>query len=124
MELELDKVTRRRRLSRISEDVDHVEVRLESCLNVEPSVSPLLGTLEVEAQLEKEATPSKLSDETSSETDTLREGIPIEIDRDIGVDTPITIAQGGGRILSIPPVPPIDLIDSLVRPRNLPIVVP
>ena len=80
--LGLDKVTRRRRLSRISEVVEEVEVRLESCLNVEPSVSPLLETLEVEAQLEKEATPSKLSGETSSETNTLREGIPIEIDRD------------------------------------------
>ena len=121
MELELDKVTRRRRLSRISKDVKHVEVRIESCLNVEPSVSPLLGTLEVEAQLEKKATPSKLSGETSSETYTLRKGIPIEIDRDRRVDTPLTMDQGGG---GNPPIPPIPPIDPLVRPRGLPIVFP
>ena len=64
--LGLDNVTRRRRLSRINKVVKEVDVRLESCLNVEPNVSPLLKTLEVEAQLEKEATPFKLSGEISS----------------------------------------------------------
>ena len=49
LELRLDKVTRRKRLYRISEVVENVEVRLGSCLNVETSVSPLLGTLRVEA---------------------------------------------------------------------------
>ena len=82
--LGLDKVTRRRRLSKISEVVKNIEARLESCLNVEPSVSPLSETLEVGAQLEKEATPSKLSGETSSETYTFREEIPIEINREVG----------------------------------------
>ena len=51
--------------------MEEVDVRLDCCLNVEPSVSPLLDTLEVEAQLDKEATPSKLSGETLSETNTL-----------------------------------------------------
>jgi hypothetical protein len=89
-------------------------------LNVEPIVSPLVGTLEEDTRLEEEATPSKLSGETPSETDTVRREIPIEVDRRIGVDTPVTIAQdgeGGG----LPPMPPID---PLVRPRGLPILVP
>ena len=71
MILGLDKSTRRIKLYRISEVVEEVDVRLDCCLNVEPSVSPLLDTLEVEAQLDKEATPSKLSGETLSETNTL-----------------------------------------------------
>ena len=52
------------------------------------------------------------------------EGIPIEIDRDTRVDTPVNMDHGGGGILPISPVPPIDSIDPLVRPRGLPIVVP
>ena len=51
--LGLEKSTRRRKLSSISEVVEEVDVRLESCLNVEPIISPLLDTLEVEAQFEK-----------------------------------------------------------------------
>ena len=92
LELGLDKVTRKRRLSRISEVVEEVEVRLESFLNVELNVSPLLETLKVEAQLEKEATHSKSSGETSSETNTFREKTPIEIDREVREDTPVTMA--------------------------------
>ena len=72
----------------------------------------------------KEATSSKLGGETSSETDTFRKGTPIGIDRDTRVDTPVTMDQGGGGDPPIPPVPPIDPIDPLVRPRDLPIVVP
>ena len=64
LELGLGKITRRRILSRINKITVEVDIRLESCLNVEPSVIPLLETLEVEAQLEKEATPYKLSGET------------------------------------------------------------
>ena len=64
LELGLDKITCRSRLARINEIVEDIEVRLKSCLNVETSVSPLLGTLGVEAQHEKEAIPSKLSGET------------------------------------------------------------
>ena len=120
--LRLDKVTRRRRLSRISEVVEEVDVRLESCLNVEPSISPLLETLEVEAQLEKEATPSKLNGETSSETHTFREQILTGIDREVEEDTPLIMAEERG--MDPPPIPPMPPIDPLVRPRGLPIVVP
>ena len=109
LELGLDKVTCRRRLSRISEVVKNVELRLASCLNVEPSVSRLLETLEVESHLEKEATPSKLSEETSSETHIFREEIPIDIDREVREDTPVTMAQEHGMDPPlIPPMPPID----------------
>ena len=82
--------------------------------------SPLLENLEVDTQLEEEATPSKLSGDTSSKTDRVREEVLVEIDRGLGVDTPVTMAQdgeGGGP----PPMPPID---PLVRPRGLPILVP
>jgi hypothetical protein len=40
------------------------------------------------------------------------------------VNTLVTMAQGGGGIPPIPPVPPMNPIDPLVRPRNLPILVP
>ena len=36
--LRLDKVTPSKRLSRIIEVVEEVDIRIESCLNVEPSV--------------------------------------------------------------------------------------
>ena len=117
----LDKVTRRKRLSRISEVVEEVDVRLESYLNVEPIVSPLLETLRVEAQLEKWATPSKLSGETSSEIYTFRKEIPVEIDREVGDDTPVIMAEERG--MDPPPILPMPSIDPLVRPRGLPIVV-
>jgi hypothetical protein len=103
--------------------VEDVEVKLENCLNVEPIVSPLSGTLEVGNQLEEKTTPSKLSQETPLETETVWEEIPIEIDREVGVDTSVTMAQEGGGMDPLP-VPPIDPIDQLVRPRGLPILVP
>jgi hypothetical protein len=120
--LGLDKVTRRRRLSRIGEVVEGVDVRLESCLNVEPSFNHLLETLKVEVLLEKEVTLSKLSGETSSETYTLRKEIPIDIDREVREDIPVTMDQD--RRVDPPPMSPMSPIDPLVRPRGLPIVVP
>ena len=70
--------------------------------------------------LEKESIPFKLSDETSSETNTFKKEISIDIDREVGEESPITMDpedEGG-----IPP--PIPFIDPLGRPRGLPIVVP
>ena len=119
--LGLEKSTRRRRLSRISEVVEKIDVILENCLNVEPIISPLLDTLEAEAQLEKEAAPSKLSGEISSETYTFREEVPIYIGREVGEDIPVTMAEERG--MNLPPIPPMSPIDPLVRPRGLPIVV-
>ena len=58
------------------------------------------------------------------ETETVREEIPIEIDKEVGVDTQVTMAHGGDGKPSIPPVPPMEPIDPLVRPRGLPILVP
>lgn len=49
LELILDTVTCRQKLVKINEVVKNVEVRLESCLNVKPIVSPLLRILEVDA---------------------------------------------------------------------------
>ena len=95
LELGIDKITCRRILTRISKVLEDAEVRLESCLNVEPSVSPLLGTLTVDTQPKKEATLSKLRGETTSEIDTFREEIPIEIDREVRGDTPVTMAHDG-----------------------------
>jgi len=75
----------------------------------------------MEAQLDS----YKLSKETSLGTDTVREEIPRETDREVGVDTPITMAQVGGGMgpPPIPPVSPILPIAPLVRPRGLPILV-
>ena len=89
---------------------------------VESSVSPLLETLELEAQLEKQATPCKLSGETSSETYTFGKEISVGIDRDVEEDTQVTMNQDHG--LDPPPIPPMPPIDPLVRPRGLSIVVP
>ena len=114
LELGLNKVTRKKKLGKFSEIVKDVEVRLESCLNVEPSVSSLLGTLEEDTQIEEEATPSKLSDETSSVTDTVRKEIPIEVDREIGIDTRVTMAQDGEE--GVPP--PMPHIGPLIKPSG------
>ena len=118
--LGLDKVTRRKRLSMINEVVEEVDVKLESWMNVKPSVSLLLGELGLKAQLEKEEIPSKLSGETSLEIYTSREEIPIDLDRQVGEGSPVTMdpGHGGGA------PPPIPLIVPLVRPRDLPIMVP
>lgn len=51
LHLELGPATRRKRLAKINEVVEEVEVRIEICLNVEPVVSPLVEHLEVETQL-------------------------------------------------------------------------
>ena len=112
----LDKSTCRRRLSRISEVVKEVDVRLESCLNVESIVSPLLETLELEAQLEKVVTPSKLSGETSSNTYIFGKKISVGIDKEVGKDTSVTMDQDPSP--DPPPIPPMPHIDPLVRPRG------
>ena len=118
----LEKSIRWRRLSRISEVVEKIDVRLKSCLNIESSISPLLETLGLEAQLGKEATPSKLNGETSPDTCTFGEEIPVGIDREVENDIPVIMNQDRGS--DPPPIPPMPPIDPLVRPRGLPIVVP
>ena len=87
----LEKCTRKRRSSRINERLEEDDVRIESCLNVEPSTRSFFDTLESETQLEKEATPSKLSGETSSETYTPRGEVPIEVDRGLLDSAPVTM---------------------------------
>ena len=69
----LDKVTRRKELAKVSKVIEEIDVRIKIWVNVEPSVSPLLG--------EKESIPFQLSGETSSKTNTFRQEIPINIDR-------------------------------------------
>ena len=44
--LRLDKVIRRRKLAKINEVLEEIDIKLESCLNVKSSVSPLLGILD------------------------------------------------------------------------------
>ena len=87
-----------------------------------PNVSPLLETLEIGAQLEKEATPYKLSDKTFPDTYTFREKIPVRIDREVEEDTSVMMAEECG--MDPPLIPLMPPIDPLVRPRALPIVVP
>ena len=87
LELEIDTFTRMKKLVKINEVVKDVEVELDNCINVEPIVSPSLETLDVEARLEEEATPSKLSEDTPLGIETLREEVPVEIDRKVGEDT-------------------------------------
>jgi hypothetical protein len=77
LDLRLGKITRRKRLTKISEVVEEVVIRIENFLNVEPTISPLLEHLEIETQLEEETTPSKL---ISSEIDKIREEVHVEID--------------------------------------------
>ena len=72
MILGVEKFTRKMRSSRIREVVEKINVRVESCLNNEPSVRLLLETLE-------------------SETYTFKERISIGIDRNVRKDTPITM---------------------------------
>src|SRR6202048_2343848 len=126
--LGLEKSTRKRRTSIISEVVGEAHVRLESCLNIEPSVSLLVETLGVDTQLEKEVTPSKLGRETSSEAHKLTKENFIGLGEGLENTLPDTMAEERGMdpppIPPIPPIPPVPPIDPLVRPRGLPIVVP
>ena len=85
-------------------------------MNVELSVSSLLETLEVEAQLEKKTIPSMLSGEISSEDYSFTKEILIDIDKEVGEDTPVNMDQDRG-VDSLP-------IGPLVRLRGLPIEVP
>ena len=119
--MELKKSTQKRRSSKISGELGEVDVRVKSCLNVEPSVRLLLDTLEPEAQLEKEATPSKLKGKISSENYTLREELLIEVDKGLLDSAPVTMDPDRG--MDVPSIPPIPPIDPLVRLRGLPIVV-
>ena len=64
----LEKSTRKRRTSKISDKLEQNDIRIESCLNIEPSISLLVEPLGKDTQFEEEVTPSKLSGETSSET--------------------------------------------------------
>jgi hypothetical protein len=91
--------------------VEDMDVRLENYLNVKPIISLLLGTFEVEAQLKEDAIPSKLSEITPLETETVRERSPIKIDKEVGVYTPVTMAQEGSEVS---PILPIDTIDPLI----------
>ena len=88
----LKKITCRKGLVKISEVVEKVEVRTESCFNVETTASPLLGNLEVETQLEEEATSSKLISQTLLETKVGRGDTFIGIDSRIRVDKSVTMA--------------------------------
>ena len=54
----------KRRFSRVSKVVEEVNVSIESCLNVEPIVNPLLEKLEVHTLIEEEDLPSNLGGET------------------------------------------------------------
>ena len=72
--------------------------------------------------MRKKATPSKFSGKTSSGTYTFGKEIPVGIDREVENDIPVTKDQDRG--LDPPLIPPMSLIDPLVRPRGLPIVVP
>ena len=102
--------------------VEEVDVRLKSCLNVEHSVRLLLETLESETQLVKEATPSKLSGETPLEIYTFREEIPIDVDKGMRGNKPVTMVLDRGMNPQL--IPPMSPIYPMVRPKGLPIVVP
>ena len=64
MSLGLDKVVRRKKLAKVSEVVEEVDVRLGSGVNVKSNVSQVLASLGVDPQLERETTPFKSSLET------------------------------------------------------------
>ena len=60
LELGTGKVTRRKKLTPITEVVEEIEVRIESCWNVEPTASSLLEYLEVDTQIERESNPCQV----------------------------------------------------------------
>ena len=63
----------KRRLSRVSKVVEEVDVSIESYLNVEHVVNPLLKKLEVHTQIEEEDLSSNLSGKIFEETNIVRE---------------------------------------------------
>ena len=60
---------------------------------METIISPLIGNIEVESQLEKAATPSKLIGETLLETKGGRRETSIGIDIGIGVDVAVNMVH-------------------------------
>jgi hypothetical protein len=121
--LGLENSFNRRRLSRVGKEVEEVDVSIESCLNVEPVIIPLVEVVEVHTQIEKEQLPSNLSIKTFDEANIIREEV-FEMTSEVSKKvSPITMDPPGGG--GLPPLilffPPID---PLVRPRGLPIIVP
>ena len=78
LELGIEGSTRKKKVLKVSEVVEEVEVRVESWVNVKSS-SRLLIEVEVETRLEEEATPFKSNGETTIETDLVREEIPVRL---------------------------------------------
>ena len=79
LELGIEGSTRKKKVLKVSEVVEEVEVRVESWVNVKSSSRPLIEEVEVETRLEEEATPFKSSGETTIETDLVREEIPVRL---------------------------------------------
>lgn len=119
----MEKNINRRRLSRVSKVVEEVDVSIESCLNVELVINPLMEELEVHNQIEEEDIPSKLIGEIFEGTNIVREEVFVSTSELNREGFPITMEppEGGG---IPPPIPPFPPIDPLVRPRGLPIIVP
>ena len=123
MEVGIEGSTRKKKLAKVSEVVEEVEVRVESWVNVKTSGGPLIEEEEVETRLEEEATPSKSSGDKAIEIDLVREEISVGAEEEIEIEPQVAMDLNGGKG-GPPPIPPIPPIDSLVRPRGLPILVP
>ena len=65
--LGLEIIVNRRMLSSISEVVGGVDVSIESCLNVESVINPLVGVSQVHIQIEENDLPSNLNREVIEE---------------------------------------------------------
>ncbi len=59
--IRIEKNVTKQRLSSISEVVEGVDVSIESSLNVEPFINPLIKISPIHAQIEEENIPSNLS---------------------------------------------------------------
>ena len=109
LELGLKISVNRRKFSRVSKVVDEVNVSIESCLNVERIINPLLEELEVHTQIDEEDLLSNLSGEIFEGTNRVREELIVRTS-EVRREWPLVIMNlpGGGGIP--PPIPLIFLL--------------
>lgn len=122
--LGLEKSVNRQRLSRVVKIVERVDVNIESCLNVEPLINPLVEVVEVHTQIEEEDLPSNSSRETFDEVNIIREEVFERTSEVSKEGFPITMDLPYGSGIPPPPIPHFLPIDPLVKPKGLPIIVP
>ena len=110
-------------MTKTSEVIEESINRTESWVDVEFSKEIPTTDVEIEHRQDKDVGPSNSSGEKDTDTEVVREEVSIEVEEEVEVEPPVTMNPNGGGGGPPPPYP-LPPIDPLVRPRDLPILVP